>query len=74
VKIEIDQVNPDKNFSRFCLLRFFKVMGLFMIDTYLFVLMAVKELCVGNFVVREDNLVVELHNAIKDMHSESLVD
>lgn len=45
-----------------------------MIDTYLFVLMAVKELCVGNYVVREDNLVVELHNALKDMHSESLVD
>jgi len=43
-------------------------MGLYMMDTYLIVLMAVQEICNGNYEVREENLITELHTAIITMH------
>lgn len=36
-------------------------MGLYLIDTYLFVLMVIQEICSGNYILSEQNLVVSLH-------------
>ena len=44
-----------------------------MIDTYLIVLMAVMEICNGNYEILEENLIKELHNTIITMHDQSLV-
>jgi hypothetical protein len=44
-----------------------------MIDTYLIVLMAVMEICNGNYELLEENLINELHKTIIMMHDQSLV-
>ena len=44
-----------------------------MVDTYLVVLMAVQEMSNNNFVLTKENLVNELHNEIKFMHSLGLL-
>jgi hypothetical protein len=48
-------------------------MGLYLLDTYFVVLMTVQEICNSNYVVNWGNLVRELHNEIKTMHSDSLI-
>lgn len=57
----------------FSLINHFGSMGQSMVDTYLIVLIAVQEMCNNNFVVIKDNLVGELHNEIKYMHSLGLL-
>lgn len=52
---------------------FLKQMGLYLLDTYFFVLMTVQEICNSNCVVNWGNLVRELHNEIKTMHRDSLI-
>lgn len=44
-------------------------MGMHLMDTYLICVMAVLEICEGNFEVRDDNLVNELHRMIITMNS-----
>lgn len=42
-------------------------------DTYLFVGMAVMEICNSNHEIRENELVYELHQMIIKMHSQNLL-
>lgn len=44
-----------------------------MMDTYMIVLMAVAEICNGNYEILEENLINELHKTIITMHGQSLV-
>jgi len=39
-----------------------------MMDTYMIVLMAVAEICNGNYEILEENLINELHKTIITMH------
>jgi hypothetical protein len=55
------------------MISFLKEMGLYLLDTYFVVLMAVQEICNSNYVLNEENLIKELHNEIKTMHSDSLI-
>jgi hypothetical protein len=55
------------------MINFLKGLGHYMLDTYLIVLMAVQEICNSNYVLREDQLIIELHEAIKEMHGDNLV-
>lgn len=44
------------------MISFLKEMGLYLLDTYFVVLMAVQEICNSNYVLNEENLIKELHN------------
>jgi hypothetical protein len=55
------------------MMSFLREMGLYLLDTYFVVLMAVQEICNSNYVINEENLIRELHEAIKTMHSDSLI-
>jgi hypothetical protein len=61
------------NLQPFSFVAFFNKMGLHMLDTYLIVLMAVMEICNGNYEILEENLINELHKTIIMMHDQSLV-
>jgi hypothetical protein len=45
----------------------------YLVDAYQMVVMAVQEICVADLIVRESDLVKELHKAILSMFNESLV-
>lgn len=62
-----------KSVNSFTMINFLKEMGLYLLDTYLVVLMAAQEICNSNYVLREENLINELHEAIKTLHSDSLI-
>ena len=44
-----------------------------LVDSYQIVLMAVSEVCTLNYIVKEDNLVKELHQAILSMFNVNLI-
>lgn len=48
-------------------------MGGHLIDTYLIVLLAAQEICLGVYEIEEEKLVDALHNQIITMHAQSLV-
>ena len=60
-----------KSMNTFTMISYLKEMGLYLLDTYFVVLMAAQEICNSNYVMREENLVKELHEAIKTLHSDS---
>ena len=45
----------------------------YLVDAYQMVVMAVQEICVADLIVRESDLVKELHKAILSMFNGSLV-
>ena len=59
--------------TQFSLINFFYKLGLHLFDTYLFVLLAVSEICNSNIEIREEKLVHELHQVIIKMHSQNLI-
>lgn len=52
----------------FSYVAFLNESGIFLIDTYMVVLMACQIICEGNYVVKEKRLVNELHEAIQDLY------
>lgn len=42
-------------------------------DTYFVTLMSVYEICNGNYKIKEESLVDELHKMVKQMYEESLI-
>ena len=48
-------------------------MGLYLVDTYLVALMAIKEILEGNLMLREQALVDNLHAAIIELQEESYI-
>ena len=57
----------------FSFVQFFNRMGGYLIDTYLIVLLAAQEICLGVYEIEEDKLVDALHKQIIEMHAQSLV-
>lgn len=55
------------------MINFFHKLGLHLFDTYLFVMMAVSEICNQNIEIREIELVHNLHQMIIKMHSQNLL-
>jgi hypothetical protein len=45
----------------------------YLVEAYQMVVMAVQEICVADLIVRESDLVKELHKAILSMFNESIV-
>lgn len=54
----------------FSYVAFFNDMGLYLIDTYMIVLMASNVICDGNYVVKEKRLVNELHETIQTLYAD----
>ena len=55
---------PLKIDQPFSYIGFFNSVGDYLNDTYLLVLMAIEDICLGNYVLKQENLVTELHDAI----------
>ncbi len=53
ISITNGAIEKVKNNGEFCYIGFFSKMVLYMMDTYLIVLMAILEICNSNYVVRE---------------------
>ena len=73
IKVSDKKPSKLKNANNFSIINFLNNMGLYLLDTYFVVLMAAQEICNSNYVLREENLINELHEAIKTMHSDSLI-
>ena len=57
----------------FTFISYLTEMGMYMIDTYLLVLIAVSEINNANYVIKQENLIQQLHVAIQVMHADSLI-
>jgi hypothetical protein len=57
----------------FSYLNFFADMSLYLFDTYLFVIMAVQEMCRYSHTIKENSIIDELHITIMDMYSENII-
>jgi len=77
IKIKDGQISKaarnKKQREQLSLVKFFNNLGLHLMDTYLFVNMAVMEICNSNHEIREEQLIHELHQMIIKMHSQNLV-
>jgi len=64
---EISVVNSESSLST---INFFKALVLPLIDTYLVVLLAIEQLCGKNIVLKQKNLIKELHLAFKTLYTD----
>jgi hypothetical protein len=67
------QMITDKEKKPFTFIEFMAGIGLYMLDTYLIVLYAVNEVNNSNYVIREENLINELHMCIQNMYSDGII-
>lgn len=73
VRVDEKRTSKLSTSKPFSMINFLKDMGLYLLDTYFVVLMAVQEICNANYVVNWGNLIRELHNEIKMMHRDSMI-
>jgi hypothetical protein len=65
--------NLRSSVRQFTLINYLTDMGMYMIDTYLLVLIAVSEINNSNYIIKEVNLVKQIHESILTMHADSLI-
>lgn len=63
--------NPEEGQKNFSFVSYFSEMSAYMYDTYMLVLLAVQEIQQGSLLVKESNLVTELHMMCLDMYNDN---
>ena len=62
---------PEESQKDFSFVSYFSEMSSYLYDTYLLVLLAVQEIQQGSLLVKESNLVTELHMMCLDMYNDN---
>lgn len=61
-QVKLVRINVNKKAEKhFTFISYFTEMGMYMIDTYLLVLIAVSEINNANYVIKQENLIQQLH-------------